>query len=74
MPTVRVAVCLDRLSPALPEALAALGREVDEPIVAAAGFAPAQLVALRQLLGRTAPGAVVVEAEAGIAQARNAAL
>lgn len=74
MPTIRVAVCLDRLSPALPEALGALGREVDEPIVAAAGLTASELVALRQMLGRTAPGATVVEAEAGIAQARNAAL
>jgi peptidoglycan/xylan/chitin deacetylase (PgdA/CDA1 family) len=74
MPTIRVAVCLDRLAPALPEGLAALGREVDEPIVAVAGFSAAEVVAVRQLIARTVPGAVVVEAEAGTAQARNAAL
>ena len=74
MPTIRVAVCLDRLSSALPECLGVLGREVDDPIVAAAGLAPAELVALRQLAGRLAPGADVVEAAPGIAQARNAAL
>ncbi|UGS38629.1 polysaccharide deacetylase family protein [Capillimicrobium parvum] len=74
MPTIRVAVCLDRLSSALPECLGVLGREVDEPIVAAAGLAPAEVVALRQLAGRLAPGAEVVEAAPGIAQARNAAL
>ncbi len=74
MPTLAVAVCLDRLSPALPEALDALGRTVEEPIVAAAGLSAAELVAVRQLAGRTAPGARVVEAEAGLAQARNAAL
>jgi peptidoglycan/xylan/chitin deacetylase (PgdA/CDA1 family) len=74
MPTIRVAVCLDRLAPALPEGLAALGREVDEPIVAVAGLEPAEVVAVRQLIARTVPGAVVVEAPAGTAQARNAAL
>ncbi len=74
MPSVRVAVCLDRLSPALPEALAAVGREVAEPIVAVAGLTPAQMVAVRQLVARSAPGATVVEAAAGLAQARNAAL
>jgi peptidoglycan/xylan/chitin deacetylase (PgdA/CDA1 family) len=74
MPTIRVAVCLDRLAPALPEGLAALGREVDEPIVAVAGLTPAEVVAVRQLIARTVPGAVVVEAGAGTAQARNAAL
>jgi peptidoglycan/xylan/chitin deacetylase (PgdA/CDA1 family) len=74
MTSVAVAVCLDRLSPALPEALGTLGREVDEPIVAAAGLTASELVAVRQLIGRTVPGARVVEAEAGLAQARNAAL
>src|SRR3954470_22832953 len=74
MPTIRVAVCLDRLSPALPECLGLLGREADDPIVATAGLAPAELVAVRHLVSRLAPGAEVVEAPAGIAQARNAAL
>jgi peptidoglycan/xylan/chitin deacetylase (PgdA/CDA1 family) len=74
MPSIAVAVCLDRLGPALPEALSAVGREVREPIVAAAGLSPAQLVAVRQMVARTVPDAQVVEAEPGIAQARNAAL
>jgi peptidoglycan/xylan/chitin deacetylase (PgdA/CDA1 family) len=74
MPSITVAVCLDRLGPALPEALAAVGRQAADPIVAAAGLSPAELVALRQMLARTVPDARVVEAEPGIAQARNAAL
>ncbi|MBX5441441.1 MAG: polysaccharide deacetylase family protein [Solirubrobacteraceae bacterium] len=74
MSRIDVAVCLDRLSPALPEALEAVGRAVPAPIVAAAGLSAAQLVALRQLAAREAPDARIVEAPAGIAQARNAAL
>jgi peptidoglycan/xylan/chitin deacetylase (PgdA/CDA1 family) len=74
MSTIAVAVCLDRLGPALPEALAAVGREVADPIVAAAGLSSAELVAVRQMAARTVPDARVVEAEPGIAQARNAAL
>ncbi len=74
MPELSVAVCLDRLGPALPEALAAVGREVSDPIVAAAGLSGSELVAVRQMVARTVPDARVVEAEPGIAQARNAAL
>jgi len=74
MPSIAVAACLDRLGPALPEALATLGREIPSPIVAAAGLSAAELVAVRQLVARTVPDARVVEAEQGIAQARNAAL
>ena len=74
MPRIRVAVCIDQLSSALPECLGALGREVDDPIVAVAGLTRAELVAVRQLAGRLAPGAEVVESAPGIAQARNAAL
>ncbi|HWV84010.1 MAG TPA: polysaccharide deacetylase family protein [Capillimicrobium sp.] len=74
MPRIDVAVCLDRLSPALPEALEAVGRIVPDPIVAAAGLTASERVALRQLVAREAPDARVVEAAAGIAQARNAAL
>jgi len=71
---IDVAVCLDRLAPALPEALEAVGRIVPAPIVAAAGLSAAQLVAVRQLVAREVPDARVVEAPAGVAQARNAAL
>lgn len=71
---IDVAVCLDRLAPALPEALEAVGRIAPAPIVAAAGLSAAQLVAVRQLAARVVPDARVIEAPAGIAQARNAAL
>jgi peptidoglycan/xylan/chitin deacetylase (PgdA/CDA1 family) len=71
---IRVAVCLDRLSAALPESLATVGAQVHEPLVAAAGLSASELVALRQLIARTVPGATLVESEAGMAQARNAAL
>lgn len=74
MPSIAVAICLDRLGPALPEALTAIEREVGEPIVSAAGLSAAELVALRQMLARTVPAARLVEVEPGIAQARNAAL
>ncbi len=74
MPTIAVAVCLDRLAPALPEALAAVGREVADPVVAAAGLTAAEVVAVRQMTARTVPDARVVEADPGIAQARNASL
>jgi peptidoglycan/xylan/chitin deacetylase (PgdA/CDA1 family) len=74
MPTIAVAVCLDRLAPALPEALAAVGHETADPIVAAAGLSPAEVVAVRQMVARTVPDARIVEAQPGIAQARNAAL
>lgn len=74
MPRIRVAVCIDQLSSALPECLGVLGREIDDPIVAVAGLTRAELVAVRQLAGRLAPGAEVVESAPGIAQARNAAL
>jgi len=74
MPTIRVAMCLDHLSAALPECLGALGREVDEPILATAGLSGSEVVAVRQLAGRLAPGAQIVEAPSGLAQARNAAL
>jgi peptidoglycan/xylan/chitin deacetylase (PgdA/CDA1 family) len=74
MPTIRVAMCVDRLSSALPECLGRLGQEVDDPIVAVAGFTSAELVAIRQLVGRLVPDADVIVSAPGIAQTRNAAL